>query len=333
MERLSDKLIAYLRLAEGKNVNLKDIRSALNIETGSKDDNNLRTQMSTTLIEKKIVSSLGRNDGIYKVIKPVQPINWWEDRENEEPLNFRFPRCYEDNTEFGIEDLVEIYAGDMILIAGTSNYGKTTIALSLLGENLGLMAAYLMGSEYTAANGKISPKFKRRMKRMNWVEWMAGGKPRFQLYPVGADYEDYIQPDALNVVDWITLPGEYYLIDSVMKSMKDRVGNGVIVAVLQKNRNMEWGEGGERSERYADVYITIDSFSNESILTLGKVKAPKKSKATGRMWAFSIVDYGANLHNIREVIKCPKCWGKGYTGSANNYKKCDTCEGRKFVDR
>ena len=332
MERLSDKILVYLQSAMGRDVNLRDIRTFLKIEPGSKDDQNLRTQMSTNLVTKKIVKPSGKNDGIYKVLFPVEPVNWWDSPIKEEPLDFKFPRCYEDGTEFGFEDLVEVFAGDMILIAGASNYGKTTMALSIMGENLGLMPVVLMGSEYTASDGKISPKFRRRMKRMSWVKWITDdNKPRFELLPVGSDYEDYIKPDALNAIDWISLPGEYYLIDRVMKSIKDRIGTGVGVAVLQKNRTMEFAEGGERAERYADVCMYIDPYGNESMVRMGKVKAPK-DKATGRMWAFSIVDYGANFHNIREIVKCNKCWGKGYTGSANYYKKCEVCNGLKFID-
>ena len=257
------------------------------------------------LCEQKVIKSCGRNDGTYKSIPKVEAVKWWDDDINEEPLDFRFPRSYDDNTEFGIEDFVEVFAGDLVLITGDTNLGKTTIALSIMGENLGLMVAILMGSEYTASDGKISPKFKRRMRRMNWVEWMNGdGVPRFQWLPVGSDYEDYVEHDQLNVIDWISLPGEYYLIDRVMKSIKDRVGNGVAVVVLQKNKGQEFAEGGQRSERYADVVLKIDPYgdSGEGLLTIGKVKAPK-GKATGRTFAFDIVDYGANLHRIREVVK------------------------------
>ena len=168
---------------------------------------------------------------------------------------------------------------------------------------------------------------------MEWAKWMTDdNKPRFELLPVGADFEDYIKQDTLNIIDWVSLPGEYYLIDRVTKAMKDRVGNGVIVPVIQKNRTLEFGEGGERTERYADIYIKIDPYGeNESMLTLGKVKAPKY-KATGRMWAFSIVDYGANLHNIREIVKCPKCHARGYIGIAGNQRKCDACQGKRYID-
>ena len=326
-ERLSDKLRDFLKTCEGRDVDLASLRREFNIEPGSPAATNLRTLMSSNLAKERVVKPTGRRDGVYHVIKPIVPVKWWEDTENEEPLNFMFPRGYGDCTTFGIEDCVEVYAGDMILLDGPSNYGKTALACSILGENVGLMNCVLMGSEYTASDGKISPKFKRRMKRMTWVDWILEGKPRFELLPVGADYEDYIVPDALNVIDWISLPGEYYMIDSVMKSIKDRIGNGVAVVVLQKNKGALNPEGGERAERYADIHLKIDPLGNDSILTLGKVKA-SKGKATGRTWGFEIVDYGANLYNIREMKRCPRCYGKGW----KNNLPCDECRKMGYVN-
>jgi len=287
------------------------------------------TSISRFLEDRKI-KRLGR--GKYRRVKRVEPVVWWEG-DTEDPLDFRFPRSYDDDTEFGIENMVEVFAGDMVLLTGRTNGGKTAIALSILGENLDLMRGVLMGSEYTAANGQASPKFKRRMKRMSWANWLKDGKPRLDLLPVGSDYEDYIEADKLNVIDWISLPGEYYLIDKVLKAIKDRVGRGVVVAVTQKNKGAEFSEGGERSERYADVVLKIDSFGkSESLLTIGKVKAPK-GKATGRTFAFEIIDYGANLLNIREVVKCNNCRGKGYTGRADNWKRCTACHGLRYVEK
>ena len=325
-----DEIKEYLSIIEGQDITLPKLRTEFNIMPGTKSFDKIR-DIVRRLVEQKILRPVGRR-GEYRVIKPVEPINWWNDEISEEPINLLFPRSHEDETEFGIEDCVEVFPGDMIAIAGASNFGKTTLALNILGENLGLMPCVLMGSEYTASDGKISPKFKRRMNRMKWVTWIEDSKPRFKLYPVGSDYEDYVQPDSLNVIDWVSLPGEYYLIDTVMKAIKDKVGRGIAVVVLQKNRAIEWGEGGERTERYADIYITLDPYGKESMITLGKVKAPK-GKATGRMWAFDIVDFGANLHRIREIVKCSKCWGKGYIRSGQNSIRCDNCQGKKFVDK
>uniref|UniRef100_A0A6M3LE76 Uncharacterized protein n=1 Tax=viral metagenome TaxID=1070528 RepID=A0A6M3LE76_9ZZZZ len=288
------------------------------------------------LVDSRELKRIGR--GLYRKVKKLEPVKWWDDKISVDPIPFRFPRSYDDGVEtssFGIDNIVEVFPGDMVLISGQSNYGKTAIALSIMAENLDLFPTLLMGSEYTATDGKISPKFKRRMKRMNWVEWMRDGEPRFQLLPVGGDYEDYVLQDHQNVIDWISLPGDYFLIDRVMKAIKDRVGNGVAVVVLQKNKDQEYGEGGERTERYADVSIKIDAFGEgglESLLTMGKVKSPK-GRATGRMWAFSVVDWGANLHNIREMVKCHTCWGKGYVRSGQNSIRCSSCNGKKYTEK
>ena len=104
---------------------------------------------------------------------------------------------------------------------------------------------------------------------------------------------------------------------------------------LQKanQRGKEWADGGEFSERFSDLYLTIDPFGkHESRLTVGKVKDPKKT-ITGRMWAFQIVDFGANLHAIREIVKCPRCYGKGWKRAGNTSIPCDECLQKGYVDK
>ena len=54
-ERLSDKIREYLKPARGRLVNIKDMRVHFKIEPGSKDDQNLRVQMSTTMTKEKLV--------------------------------------------------------------------------------------------------------------------------------------------------------------------------------------------------------------------------------------------------------------------------------------
>jgi len=335
-ERLSDKVREYLSPAQGRTVYLKDIRTALRIEPGSKDDQNLRVLMAVNLVKDHTVKPSGKGDGGYKVIVPIDPIRFSLDGTDEEGIiDFKFPRSYIDDTAFNIEDLVEVSEGDMVGIFGETNMGKSCIAHSILGENLGLFTTkpLLMGNELTTSQDEIMPKIKRRLRRMDWVQWEdEKGEMRFDIMPVGADYEEYIRRDAINVIDWITLPGEYWMIDSVLKTMKDVVGKGVLVPVLQKKKHAEDPEGGERAKRHCDVELRIDSFGTESILTIGKVKSAK-TKASGRMWAFDIMNYGANLVNIREVVKCSNCWGKGYVGTGGNYKRCQSCEGRKYVNK
>ena len=324
----------YLRPYEGKIVNLDNIRSEFNIQRGTKSFDAVRNIMFQ-LSKQNVVKPTGVRPGDFKVLTIVLPVTFSLDGDDKEGvLDIRYPRSYSDDTSFGLEDLVEISRGDLILITGETNYGKTAIALSFLAENLSLLpSSTLMGSEYTSSDGQISPKLKRRLKRMDWAKWVENGTPRFKLLPVEHDYEDYMDKGGMTVIDWISLPGEYYLIDRVTKTLKNGEGDGIGVVVIQKNKDAEFAEGGQRSERYADLVLKIDRFGEfESLLRVGKVKAPK-GRVSGRTWAFGITDKGANLENIREVVRCTQCWGRGYVGSNQNRKRCPSCEGRKFVNK
>ena len=45
------------------------------------------------LCEQKVIKSCGRNDGTYKSIPKVEPVVWWNG-DVEDPLDFKFPKCY-----------------------------------------------------------------------------------------------------------------------------------------------------------------------------------------------------------------------------------------------
>ncbi len=132
VEKLTqDKVWGFIQLSDD-DFDLESLRARHDI---SADSSTFYTAISRLLADRKI-KRLGR--GKYRRIKKVEPVNWWNTEINEDPLNFLFPKSHEDESEFGIEECAEVFPGDMILIAGASNYGKTTLALNILGENLSL---------------------------------------------------------------------------------------------------------------------------------------------------------------------------------------------------
>ena len=325
-EITTDEIRNFLKPLEGQKVTLDEVRREFNILQGSKSYNIVRVIMNR-LVDQKILKATGVR-GEFRVLKEIKTVDWW-DGSDPEPITFRFPRSYTDGTKFDIENCVEIFEGDMILLDGVTNAGKTAIAISIMGENLDLFGGcLLMGSEHTKTDGNVDPKFKRRLNRMEWANWINDGHPKFDLLPVGSDYEDYVRMDALNIIDWISLPGDFWLIDTILKKIKDNVGKGVVVPVLQKNSLADYAEGGERAERYADLRLTINPYGDyESRLTISRVKAPK-GRAKGRTWAFMVVDNGANLKSIREIVRCSKCYGKGWKQGS----PCWDCKQRGYVD-
>lgn len=285
-------------------------------------------KMMHDLVRSKEIRPSGNRDGFYRVIAKVKPVRWWEANASTY-YGLRHPTGHKDNTSFRWEEMVNISPGDLILIGGVSNYGKSCLALNYLAENIDSHDCLLMGNEYTTLDGMPSPKFKRRLDDMSWVKWFkTSGEPKFQLLPVRSDFDSYVEKGKLNIIDWINMPENPYLIGRVLEDIKANLGDGVAIVVVQKSRTSELGVGGQFTEHFADLYLTIDPYADwQSRVTVGKVK-DAKGRATGRGWAFKIEDSGANLADIHEITRCPNCYGKGSTQKG----RCNDCDGVGWVE-
>ena len=314
----------WLRQFEGRVINIRDIMHGLNISPTQ--EGTFRVLLSRLAKQKEVIKPSGERDGNYQVLKRVKPVRWM-DADETSYFDLSFPRSHTDESSFCLENLISISPGDLIIIAGVSNTGKSALALNFLAENMDKYPCVLMGNEYTSMGNAPSPKFKRRLLNMNWANWLnENGESKFELWPIRDNFEDYVQKDKINLIDWVNLDDEFWKIGHITEEIKDAVGGGVAIVVLQKSRSKEQAVGGDFSERMADAYLTVDPYGNwESRLTIGRVKAPK-CHATGRSWAFKIVDGGANLHEIREVERCWKCHGKGYA----LHGECPECAGKGY---
>jgi len=302
---------------EEEEFSIDKLRAKYKIDPNS---DNFHKVISRLCIDKRL-KRLGR--GLYRKIKPIKPIRW-RDADETKYYDFRWPKSHSDYSTFGFEDTINVSQNDLVVITGVSNYGKSTIALNILGENVDVNPCILMGNEYATLDNLPSPKFKRRMLKMDWVEWADGeDEDKFLLLPVRKDYEDYIEGGKLTIIDWINLTDNFYKIGQVLEDIKTATGQGVSVAVLQKEEGADLGRGKGFTRDMADVYFNIDPLGKlESRLTVGKVKDPKRP-IEGRMWAFRIVDRGANLSDIREIEKCHICWGKMWKKYGNSSVPCD----------
>lgn len=333
-ERLIDTLKDYLLLSQGKDVDIRDIRSYLKIEPGSSDDDNLRKLMSESMVKQKVVRPSGRRDGFYKVVTKVSAVSvFGKQRERRPVFNLFFPRDYDTGEEMDFASSVVVREGDIITVGGVSNFGKTTLALNFCGENISRNPV-LMGNEYTTLNGETgefepTPRFLNRLDTMSWVNWTNGtGQDRFTLLPVKDDYAEHIVKDKINIIDWVNLDANtLYSISKVMEDIKSEIGRGVGIVVLQKGENAQTARGGQFVKDFTDCEINIDRYTDdESMVTIGKVKEYSRA-VIGKQFAFSIEE-GVKIVNFREVKKCHGCNGNGKY--RNNL--CSVCWGRGRVD-
>lgn len=330
-ELTQEKVAQLVHELQGQRITLDTIRHELNILKGTKAYDNVRVYIKRLVEERKLRPLGGR--GEYKVVTQVQPVTVFG-KERRQPVTVIFPKDKETEMELPFAQFITLREGDSILLSGLSNYGKTALCLNLCAENLD-MKPVLMGNEYTQqdefGNYNPSSRFLDRIDRMDWVKWYDDNhNDRFTLLPVDSDYAEHVVKDRLNIIDWIDIAsGEHYMIGTILKSIKRELGRGIAVVAIQKSEGASAGRGGQFTKDYADVELLLDRLpeTKDVLCTIGKVKE-SLGQLTGRTYAWHI-DGGISLRNVREVIKCKKCWGKGWVGN----KPCDECLKSGYVNK
>lgn len=259
--------------------------------------------------------------GWYRQVKKVEPIRWWNGEEKDR-LPLVWPYGVEDDSNFGFDDNVEVYSGDSIVVAGESNRGKTAFALNFLVNNLHLFAgARLMVNEYKPQ------RFRARMKEFNWVDFWNEDRPKFELLPVMEHHEDHIEPNFLNIIDWLHIKENFWEVASHIEEMQMLLRAGVLLAVLQKTTDKrKTGVGADWGTFFPAVYLSIGA----GRLDVVKVKSAPRGKLSpeGKTYAFDIIERGSKFHNIRQVRTCPTCKGSKYMFGND----CNKCNAKGFVE-
>ncbi len=337
-DRLIDKLRDYLRGAQGRVVNLRDIRSELKINPEDNAWDTVKVELHNfSRGQNKLVRPSGLNDGYYKVVTQVKPVKVFVDgRERRPPFELLFPIDDKGMEMLFAEDIV-IREGDLVEIGGQSNWGKTTLALHFCGQNI-KHNPVLMGNEYTTRIGDTNdyeptPRFLNRLDNMDWVKWtLEDGSDAFTLLPVKDDYAEHIVKNKINIMDWVNLSAnQLYDISKVEEDIKAELGRGIGIVVLQKGEG-DMARGGQFTKDFIDCELLIDRFTdNESMLTIGKVKEYTKP-VIGRKFAFGIYQ-GVKITNFREIVRCNICYGKGWKKSGNTNIPCEECIKTGYIDK
>ena len=167
---------------------------------------------------------------------------------------------------FELSEKVEIYEGNVIIIAGVWNAGKTAIVLNMVKENRDRFNVHYFNSEMGAAELK---------KRLDLFSDITINNWNFNAYRRAEKFADVIRPgpNNLNIIDFLEVHDEFYVIGKRIKEIHDKLKGAIAVICLQKNPGVEAGLGGSRSMEIARLVIALDS---------GRVKITKAKNYRGK---------------------------------------------------
>ncbi len=305
----------WLELHAGETFDLDIICRQMEIHEAAK-----RNLISNKLAYEVKQGNLEKRNRIYTIVNKNIRIIEWDKVDANNTLSIKWPCSHLDASEFDFENHIVVSQSDLIVFAGVSNMGKTCLAQNFMFENMGNYPVQYMVNEYNPG------KFKRRIAKMDWSNpFKDDGVPKFRLIERHEDWKYAIEPDWINIIDWINMGTDFYNIGIIMEGIQDKLKKGIAVICLQKNEGKDLGLGGQFSEHLASVYFLVD-FQR---LTVRKVKEHDNSmQPNGKVYGFEIID-GVHFANIRQLKPCPKCHSRCLT----NKVECIDCHSSGFIDK
>jgi hypothetical protein len=221
------------------------------------------------LLDKGVIEKFGNKNGSWRVVdNEAQTIDWYNS--DVKALDIKWP--------LGIEDFVMTMPKNIIVVAGTPNAGKTAFLLNVVRMNMGgNMPIHYFSSEMG------SMEFKGRLQKFD----LPLSKWRFNAKERASNFDDVIQPDDINIVDFLELSDEFYKVGGMLKKIFDKLKNGIAIVALQKNPGASMARGGIGTLEKPRLYITMDS----SVMKIEKGKNWKNPEVNpnGLQVRFSLV--------------------------------------------
>ncbi len=138
---------------------------------------------------------------------------------------------------------------NIIVIAGEPDSGKTAFLLNFVKLNMEAFEIHYFNSEMGEMElrsrlSKFGAPCLQDFQKVHWWER-------------SSDFADVIQPDAVNVVDFLEITEDFWKIGTWIKQIHDRLRKGIAVIAIQKKRGAELGRGGQGTLEKPRLYLAM----------------------------------------------------------------------------
>jgi len=221
------------------------------------------------LVDEGILERVPNQNGVYrKVDNEIEEIDFLN--AETETTNLWLP--------FGINEMVEIMPGNIILLAGEPNAGKTGFLLNVIRENMRKFDVHYFNSEMGSSELK---------KRLNNFDNIALSDWKFKAWERSDNFADVIKPgkDKINIIDFLEIHENFYEVGGLLAEIHKKLKGAIAIVALQKNRGVDTGLGGFRSIEKPRLALAM----SPGVLKIVKAKNWKTSKnPNGKQIRFKI---------------------------------------------
>ncbi len=148
----------------------------------------------------------------------------------------------------GIEKLVSLFPKSLVVVAGLQNSGKTAFCLDAVNLNMDRWKV----SYFTSEMSDSELQDRLLLFPRSLTSW------KFNAFERVASFDEVIDPNGLNIIDYLELTKDFYLVAEVLQQIHRKLETGVAVVALQKKPEVDYGFGGELSKGRPRLYLTLE---------------------------------------------------------------------------
>lgn len=245
------------------------------------------------LKDKGIIEKHPTQDGIYRRLeKDFEFINFDENEPDEVEYPVKLP--------LGLNDIAEVSQGNIILVAGEFNAGKTAFLLNVLKMNKGKLPIRYISSEMKKS------EFKKRFASfcLPLSFWVQDSMTEYIIKSY--DFHTCIKPDALNIIDYMEFrDSDYTKGAEYLTQIHDKLTTGIAIVAIQKKEGMRMPRSGDMIVEKPRLAISLSKYETanddpQGICSILKCKMPKLGKIDGKNLRFELQRQGSLFHVLND---------------------------------
>ncbi len=249
-------------------------------------DNKKKAVVTLLRMEKDgLLSKCGKRRGCYRLIEADSPIIDFINADISQVYDLRFP--------FDLQNYVNIYPKNVIVIAGASNAGKTAFLLNVVKMNMDRHKIEYFSSEMGPEEMKLRLLKFDDLRLKDW---------KFHPRERSTNFADAIVPDSINIIDYLEVNKDFYEVGGEIKGIFERLNKGLAIIALQKKTGVDTGRGGEFTLEKPRLYLAMDSGTIK--IVKGKNWANNEINPNTLSWTFKLVggarfiETGGSLYDL-----------------------------------
>ena len=250
------------------------------------------------MVESGDVERDKRRSGFYRKLERVVEVIDFMSKEDD-PLKLWLP--------FDLHELVLLHPGNIAILAGEPNAGKTAWMLNFIKNNM-----HNFGIDYYSSE---MGKSELRM-RLEKFEGITPSDWRFRAFERSSNFADIIDQNRISVIDYLEVLDEFYRVGEYISAIHEKLigGKGIALIALQKKIGADMGRGAEFGLEKPRLYMAMGTKKDKDknlIHTLKVIKA--------KNWAQEGVSPNNKEYEFKLAAGCRFIWDERSAISKFNF--------------